>query len=215
MTAVGAEVRENPDQGDDGIEKHGDVRLKVRDGDGDGVEAERDPVLGLGGAVLGGAGFAEAEPALDGEAEQHEGAAGEQERKGVDDDRGAVAFFLKDPGGEEGKERAGEEEEQIAVEDAGVDLLDAVDEQVVIDPVDAGEGEGEQIDEEDGKDGVEAGGAALVRNFELEHHDGDDDGEHAVGEGLKPGWREGLVVGEVGHGDAGSTIHGAVRAYRG
>src|ERR1700719_651700 len=54
-------------------------------------------------------------------------------------------------------------------------------------PVDSGEGERDQINDEGGQDGVEAGDAFLVRDFELEHHDGDDDGDYAVGEGFEAG----------------------------
>jgi len=58
---------------------------------------------------------------------------------------------------------------------------------VVVDPVDGGEGEGEEIEEQRGDDGAEAGRAVCVGNLELEHHDGDDDGDDAVGEGFEAG----------------------------
>jgi len=64
---------------------------------------------------------------------------------------------------------------------------------VVIDPVDASEGVGERIDGERGSDGAEAGESILVRDLELEHHDGDDDRDDAIGEGFEAGW--GWLVG--------------------
>ena len=62
---------------------------------------------------------------------------------------------------------------------------------------DGGEGEGESVDGEGGEDGMQAGESALVRDVELEHHDGDDDGDDSVGEGFEAGWG----AGEVRHGD--------------
>ena len=51
-----------------------------------------------------------------------------------------------------------------------------------------GEGEGEGVDGEGREHGVEAGEAVLVWDLELEHHDGDDDGDDSVGEGFEAGW---------------------------
>ncbi len=39
-----------------------------------------------------------------------------------------------------------------------------------------------------GRMATKAGEAELVGDLELEHHDGDDDGDDAVGEGFEPGW---------------------------
>src|SRR5260370_16163 len=56
------------------------------------------------------------------------------------------------------------------------------------------EGEGDEIEAEGGENGAEAGEAVLVGNLELEHHDGDDDGDDSVGEGFEASWG-GSVVG--------------------
>jgi hypothetical protein len=58
---------------------------------------------------------------------------------------------------------------------------------MVVDPVDAGEGEGERVDDQRGPDGREAGETVLQRDFQFEHHDGDDDGDDAVGERFEAG----------------------------
>ena len=194
------EVGKNPDEGHGGVDQDGERGAVEGDGDRDEVEREGEPVFALGSGVYGGVVAGEAKATLDGETEDHEGDAAREQRERVEDDGEGVAIFFKDPGGEVGKKRGAEEKEQVAVEDAGVHLLNAAEEQVVIDPVDAGKGEGENIDEEDGKDGVEAGGAVFVRDLELEDHDGDDDGENAVGEGLEAGWGEGPGVGFLCHG---------------
>ena len=81
-----------------------------------------------------------------------------------------------------------EEEDEVGPEDAVADRLHLVDEVVVVDPVDADLDEGEQVEEDGGEDGAQASHAILRRHLELEHHDGDDDGDDAVGEGLETGW---------------------------
>ena len=66
-----------------------------------------------------------------------------------------------------------------------------------------------------GRDGAETGEAVLVGDFELEHHDGDDDGDDSVGEGFEAGWGGdvwaigvrcllGSVLAEAYNGDCGS-----------
>jgi hypothetical protein len=74
------------------------------------------------------------------------------------------------------------------------DVVEIVDEVMVVDPVDAGLNEAEEIDGEEWGEGDKA---VEVRNFfardvELEHHDGDDDGDDSVGEGFEAAWGEGL-----------------------
>ena len=79
-----------------------------------------------------------------------------------------------------------------------VGLLDAMDEVMVIDPVDTDEGEGEEVDEEDGGDFEEASRPVLFGDLELEDHDGDDDGEDSVGEGFEARGGKELFGHEVG-----------------
>ena len=138
-----------------------------------------------------------AEAPDDGEAQQHEAESGDDHGGSVEGDGEGVELHLEQVGGEEGEEREAEEEEEIGVEDGLVSLFGAVDEVVVVDPVDGGEGEGQSVDGEGGEDGTEPGQTGLVWGFELEHHDGDDDGDDSVGEGFEAGWG----AGEVRHGD--------------
>lgn len=199
MMLAGAEIGQDPDEGDEGVDQHGKDGMPESDRDGEEIEAEGEPVFALGGGVLTGALAGEAKAPLDGETEQHEGEAAGEEGQGIEDDGEAVVLFFQNPGGEVGEQRGAEQEEEIAVEDAAVDFFNAVDKEMVIDPVDAGEGEGEDVDEEDGKDGVEAGGAVLVGDFKLENHDGDDDGQHTVRKGFETGRGERSGVGVVSH----------------
>jgi len=184
----------DPDDGDEGAEAESEVRVVEGEGNRDEVGEERHPVFVLDGGVAGLELVGEAKAAGDGETQKHEAETGDDHRGGVKSDGEGVELFVEDVGGEEGQEREAEEEEEVGVEDGLVGLFGAVDEVVVVDPVNAGEGEGDGVDVEGGKDGVEAGGAVLVGDFEFEHHDGDDDGDDAVGEGFEAGWA-GEVVG--------------------
>jgi len=108
-------------------------------------------------------------------------------------------MFFEDVVGEERQEGEKEEEEEVGVEGALVGLVGAVDEVVVVDPVDADEGEAEEIDCHGGDDLEKAGEAVGGGDFEVEDHDGDDDGDDAVGEGFEAS--RGCVV--FGHGFGG------------
>ena len=73
--------------------------------------------------------------------------------------------------------------------------LKIVEEVVVIDPVDAHLGEAQEIDAEDFGIGQKRAAVPHLLNggdLELEHHDGDDDGDDAVREGFKARAGEGV-----------------------
>jgi hypothetical protein len=185
----------DPDDGDEGTEAECELWVVEGEGNSGDVGEDGEPVLVLDGGVLGLklVGFAEA--AGDGHAQKKEAEAGDDHGRGVECDREGVHFLFEDVGGEERQEREAEEEEEIGVENEFVGFFGAVDEVVVIDPVDADEGKGDGIDgqggdygEDTGEIDLEAGGAFGVRDLELEHHDGDDDGDDAVGEGFEAGW---------------------------
>ena len=53
-------------------------------------------------------------------------------------------------------------------------------------PIDSHEDKAEDIAEEGWQDRLESGPVHHFRDFEFQHHDGDDDGDHAVAEGLDP-----------------------------
>ncbi len=206
MEGLGGASGDDPDDVDEGEDGESEAGIEKCQGDSDEVDGKAGEVLSL----LGGTFFLEpaliAKMAVDGTAQQKEAGGGDQEGDGVEDDGEGIEVFLKHPGGEEGEEREAEEEREVGVEDARVSLFDAADEMVVVDPVDGGEGEGEEIDKEGGKDGAQASEAVSVGDFELEHHDGDDDGDDAVGEGFET--RGGGGGGHVGAGDLVCRIHG-------
>ncbi len=202
-----AEVGQDPDKGDGGVESDGEGGMKDGDGNGKEIEGEREPVFALGRDVDDSALLCKAETVIDGKTKKHEREAGGEQGQGVEDDGEAVSLFFEHPGGEVGKQRSAEEEEEVAVQNASVHDLGAADEQVVIDPIDADKGEGEDVDKEDGENGTEAGGTVCRRNLQLEHHDGDDDGEDAIGEGLETGRGEGSLMGFLVHGNSLAPLY--------
>jgi hypothetical protein len=60
---------------------------------------------------------------------------------------------------------------------------------VMIVPVDSDVDEAEHVCEQDWKEWAQGGYVAAVGNVEFQHHDGEDDGEHSIAEGLKAGCR--------------------------
>lgn len=120
-------------------------------GDGEELHEDADHIFFLLGSLLGSFGglvemTTQAEVANDGEAEQSEGEPIDYQRRGVDRDRKRIELLFDQVVGEEGEERKAEEEAEIGPENEGVDALEPVDHVMVIDPVDAGEGEGQEID---------------------------------------------------------------------
>ncbi len=164
--------------------------MEVREGNGDDVQAEAGVVFALGGDVFLVELSCELEQAADGEAHKEETDAGQNHGGRVERNREGVGLLFDDVRSKEGEQRGAEEEAEVGVEDAGIGPLDAPDEVVVIDPVNPGEREAEQIDEEDGRDCKKTGKAVLVGDLELKDHDGDDDGENSVGEGFEACCRE-------------------------
>src|SRR5436305_648510 len=86
------------------------------------------------------------------------------------------------PGGDERDQGQAEEKEQVGPQDVAVHPLDGVQQVVVVVPVDADEGEAEQVAQEHGDQRPERGQVRPRWYLELQHHDGDDDGDHAVAE---------------------------------
>ena len=135
--------------------------------------------------------------AVDGEAQQQERESGGRHGDGVDGDGEGIDFLFEEIGCEEREQREAEEKAEIGVEDQAIGSVDAIEEMLVVDPIDARKGEGEQVDEQNGDDGAEAGDAVFVRDFQFEHHDGNDDGDDSVGEGFEAGGR-GWLLGHLG-----------------
>ena len=156
-------------------------------GIGNQIDKEGEPVLALDGLVLCLEPARVAQTAADGQTQEEKTEASDDHGGDVDGDREGVHLLVEDVGREEGQQRQAEEEAQVGVEDQLVGLFGAVDEVVMIDPVDADEGKGDEIEAQRGENGAEAGEAVLVGDLQLEHHDGDDDGDDSVGEGFEAG----------------------------
>ena len=75
----------------------------------------------------------------------------------------------------------------------------------MVDPIDAGEDEGQKVYGESGQNAEEAGGAISFGNVKLQHHDGDDDGDDTVGKRFKTAGSGG------GHGAGATRIEGWTR----
>jgi hypothetical protein len=124
--------------------------------------------------------------------EDHPGDSGEGADGCVKSDGKGRDAADADPVGSDGDERQREEEGEIGPEDAVSDLVEVVDEVVVVDPIDAGLDEAEEIDKDERKVEAEGGevGYFFAGDMEFENHDGDDDGDDAVGEGFEAGGSE-------------------------
>src|SRR5205823_3731999 len=68
---------------------------------------------------------------------------------------------------------------------AASDVMYGVEQVMVVVPVDRGEDEAQHVRQERRRERRECRGIRSVRHLELEHHDGDDDGDHAVAERLE------------------------------
>jgi hypothetical protein len=79
------------------------------------------------------------------------GDSGEHAGEGVERDGEGRDAAVADPGGGEGDQGEREEEGEVRPEDAVGDVVEIVDEVVVVDPVDAGLDEAEEVDGEQGE----------------------------------------------------------------
>lgn len=179
----------HPDDGDEGTQAESHVGMGEGHRNSHQISEERVEMLALDGGVLGLEFAGEAEAAANGEAQQQKAEAGDDHRRDVEGDREGVHLFFKHIRGEEGQQRQAEEEEEIGIEDELIGLLGAVDQVVMIYPIYPRKCKGDGIDGEDWENRVEPGDSVLAGNFELKHHDGDDDGDDSVGEGFKACWR--------------------------
>ena len=64
----------------------------------------------------------------------------------------------------------------------------------MVDPVNADEGKGDEIQAQRGQNSPETGESVLMRHLQLEHHDGDDYRDDSVGEGFEASWSEDMVT---------------------
>src|SRR5262245_4075551 len=76
---------------------------------------------------------------------------------------------------------------QVAPQNATGHVPAGVEQMMVVVPVDADVHETQHVTEKDREQRAERVELAPMRRPHFEHHDGDDDGDHAVAEGLEPG----------------------------
>jgi hypothetical protein len=184
--AFDAAVGDEPEEGDEDEEGVGDQRADKGEGDGEKVAGGGEfsfPVVADGGGEEG----VRALLFDDGALQNVVGDGGHEEDEAVDGggDRGEMVFV--DKGG--GKREKGEPEKQVEVcpEDAAGDAFGGLEKVMMIVPVNADVDEAQDVAEEDGQDRFQFGEVGPVRDFQFQHHDGDDDGEDTVAEGFEPG----------------------------
>jgi hypothetical protein len=187
----------DPDDGDEGDEAKRHVRMLEGQGDCDEVDEERKPVFALDRFVFRLELACVAQTAADGQTQKEKAEARQDHGCDIDGDREGVHLLFEDVRSEEGQKREAEEEAEVGVKDEFVGLFGAVDEVVMVHPIDRGKSEGDEIEAQRGENGAEACDPFLVGDLELKHHDGDDDGDDSVGEGFEAGW-SGNVVGHSG-----------------
>src|SRR2546423_14062534 len=75
---------------------------------------------------------------------------------------------------------------QIRPEHPAVDMLDHLQQVVMIAPVDAQEDKAKHVAEKHRSDRYERIPTGVMRHFQFQHHDGDDDRNHSIAESFKP-----------------------------
>ena len=187
---VGGEAEEG-DGDEEGVGEPG-----VDEGEGDGEEVERGREFDL--PVVADGGGEEGVGALlfdDGGLQNVVGDGGHEEDEAVDGGGYLPEMIFADPGGGEREKREPEEEMEVRPEDAAADAFGGLEEVVMVVPVDADVDETEDVAEEDGQERFQGGEVGGVRDFQFQHHDGDDDREDAVAEGFEPGGFHGAGAG--------------------
>ena len=91
-------------------------------------------------------------------------------------------MVLAHPGGDEGHDREPKQKVQVGPENAAGDLRGRVQQVMVVVPVDPDVDEAQEVAHEQGDERLQVREVRAVRHLQFEHHDGDDDGEHAIAE---------------------------------
>ncbi len=179
----------DPDDGNEGNQAKRHARMLEGERDRDEIDKEGEPVFSFDGFVFCFKSARMAQTASDGQTQEEKAEAGNDHGCDVNSDRERVQLLFEDVGSKEGKKRETKEKAQVGVEDKVVCLFGAMNEMVVVNPIDPDKAEGDEIEAERGENGAEAGDAVLMGNLQFEHHDGDDDGDDSVGEGFEASWR--------------------------
>ena len=78
---------------------------------------------------------------------------------------------------------------KIRPENPAANMLDKVEEVMVIAPIDAEEDEAQEVTEQYGNQRTQRVKTCVVRHFQFQHHDGDDNRHHAIAERFQPRFR--------------------------
>src|ERR1700677_550324 len=173
--------------------------MRVLEGERNGhkIDEEGKPVFALDSFVLRLKPAHVTQAAADGQSQKKKTEAGDNHGRDVESDGERVHLLVEHVRGEKRQQRQAEEKAEVGIEDEFVGLLGAVNELVMVNPVNAGEGEGEEVKAQGGWNRGETPGAVLVGHLQIQSHDGDDDGDDSVGEGFEAGWIEDVMS----HGD--------------
>src|ERR1017187_3766145 len=184
--AFDAGVGGEPEEGDEDKEGVGDPGGDEGEGDGEEVAEGGEftfPVVADGGGEEGvGALLLD-----DGALQNVVGDGGHEEDEAVDGGGYRSEMVFADPRGGEREKREPEKQVEVRPEDAAADAFGGLEEVVMVVPINADVDEAQDVAEEDGQERFQGGEVGGVRDFQFQHHDGDDDGEDAVAEGFEPG----------------------------
>jgi hypothetical protein len=184
--AFDAAVGDEPEEGDEDKEGVGDEGVDEGEGDGEEVAGGGEfplPVIANGRGEEG----AGALLLDDGALQNVIGDGGHEEDEAIDGGWYGREMVFVDKGG--GEREKGEPEKQMEVrpKDAAGDTFSGLKKMMMVVPINADVDKTQDVAEEDGQDRFESGEVGSVRDFQLEHHDGDDDREDTVAEGFEPG----------------------------
>ena len=184
--ALNARIGNEPEESHEDEKCVRDPRVDKGEGDGEKVRGGRDfsfPIVADGGGEEGvGALLFD-----DGALQDVVGDRGHEKDEAVDGGRDRSNMIFVHPSGGEREEGKPEEEMEVRPEDAAGDMFGGVEEVMVIVPVNGDVDEAEDVTQKDGEERLQLGEAGAVRDFQFQHHDGDDDGDDAVAEGFEPG----------------------------
>jgi hypothetical protein len=95
-------------------------------------------------------------------------------------------MVLAHPPAGERKQRQPEQQRQIGDQDRPRHAPRRVQQVMVVHPVDADIGEAQDVGQEHRPQFAQRRKLIAMRNFHLQNHDGDDDGDHAIAECFQP-----------------------------
>jgi hypothetical protein len=136
----------DPDDSDEGDQAKRYLRVLERERNRHEIDEQGEPVFAFDGFVLLLKLARMAQTASDGQTQEEKAEASQDHGRDVDGDRERVHIFDEDVGGGEGQQREAEEKAKVGIEDKLVSLIGAMDEVVMINPIDPDEGKRDEIE---------------------------------------------------------------------